>query len=625
MSTSDLFPRVPGAPSKAPDPTGEPPQVVPPPSALGLLAFPSEAGDDEPPPPDDRPPPPSRPATTVSAPVSISQPVAEFEVRPLDQFHVDVASFVAPSSSPRVSNEEGLESLAKVLERPGGLSWGEAVEIAANLCQALQDSPTPVPMHIEPRLVLITPTNEVRLLPGQPGGDPLVMQVGRLLRAMLVGKDVPSELRLLLSQATFELPIFTSVDDLAQALRQVADSTPTADAATALVPASKAPMAHTTYEKPPRALRPILPPSVRGSKAARARVFFNTDALLVSAILVAAAIIGGLLMSRSNSRVDVRPVASSSESPASPASATAPPAPATAPPAEGTSGIPPLNGQPAAAEPRASAPEAVRPVEGSRTVAPRPDKIKYHVLTAGTPPAPPKPVRSESTGASTLAARDSERRAAALIADGQAEEASMVFDGLIMANPLYEPKASDLTPEALATFRASRKLLLPTIALRDYDRAKRALTAGDPDRALALGHQVSAILNHLDTDPSPTLRGNVQELVEKATAAKLAVDEVVYSAKDPGVVPARPLSRQFPATGPIGVPPNRVGVLEMVIGKQGDVEFVKLYTPLNRYHERMVVSAAKAWRYVPATKNGRPVRFKLTVTINLPESGTDNL
>jgi outer membrane biosynthesis protein TonB len=63
-------------------------------------------------------------------------------------------------------------------------------------------------------------------------------------------------------------------------------------------------------------------------------------------------------------------------------------------------------------------------------------------------------------------------------------------------------------------------------------------------------------------------------------------------------------------------------VLEIIVGKQGDVEFVKLHTPLNRYHERMVVSAAKAWRYRPARKGGTPVRYRLNVTVNLPESGT---
>jgi hypothetical protein len=112
------------------------------------------------------------------------------------------------------------------------------------------------------------------------------------------------------------------------------------------------------------------------------------------------------------------------------------------------------------------------------------------------------------------------------------------------------------------------------------------------------------------------------QLADDAAAARAAADEVIYSAKDAGVVPPRPLSRQFPATTPNGVPAHRVGTLEMVIARDGTVEFVKLHTPLNRYHERMIVSAAKAWQYRPATKGGRAVKYRLTVTINLPENGT---
>jgi hypothetical protein len=34
----------------------------------------------------------------------------------------------------------------------------------------------------------------------------------------------------------------------------------------------------------------------------------------------------------------------------------------------------------------------------------------------------------------------------------------------------------------------------------------------------------------------------------------------------------------------------------------------------------MIVSAAKAWRYRPALKDGKPVRFRLVTSINLPEN-----
>jgi hypothetical protein len=199
----------------------------------------------------------------------------------------------------------------------------------------------------------------------------------------------------------------------------------------------------------------------------------------------------------------------------------------------------------------------------------------------------------------------------------------MVFDALLLSNPLYEPNPTEVTPEALATFRTSQRLLLPNIAQKDYERGRAALTAGDPDRALSLGKEAATILDRRVAEAAPQLREQVQRLVEEATVAKTAVDEIVYTANDKAVIPPRELSRQFPMTPPIGVPPHRVGTLDMIIGRDGGVEFVHLITPLNRYHERMIVSAAKAWRYRPATRNGRPVRFHLTVKINLPESGTD--
>jgi hypothetical protein len=100
-------------------------------------------------------------------------------------------------------------------------------------------------------------------------------------------------------------------------------------------------------------------------------------------------------------------------------------------------------------------------------------------------------------------------------------------------------------------------------------------------------------------------------------------NEIIYTDADAGVVPPRPLTRQMPLTGPSDIPPNRIGWLDMVIGRDGSVEIVKLHTPLNRHHERMIVSPAKAWRYRPATKGGRPVRYRILVRVNLPESGNE--
>ena len=111
------------------------------------------------------------------------------------------------------------------------------------------------------------------------------------------------------------------------------------------------------------------------------------------------------------------------------------------------------------------------------------------------------------------------------------------------------------------------------------------------------------------------MRAKLQQLLRRTDAARTAAENTVYGGADADVTPPHPLSRQFPEGAPIGVPPARVGTLELIVGKAGDVEFVKLHTPLNRYHERMIVSAVKAWRYSPALRAGKPVRFRLTVTI----------
>ena len=90
---------------------------------------------------------------------------------------------------------------------------------------------------------------------------------------------------------------------------------------------------------------------------------------------------------------------------------------------------------------------------------------------------------------------------------------------------------------------------------------------------------------------------------------------MVYSRGDAGVVPPRPLRNQLPSVEPYdGVDPT-AGTLTLLIDERGRVEQVTLNSPGNRFRERMIVSAAKAWMFRPATKDGRPVRYRLILKI----------
>jgi hypothetical protein len=196
-----------------------------------------------------------------------------------------------------------------------------------------------------------------------------------------------------------------------------------------------------------------------------------------------------------------------------------------------------------------------------------------------------------------------------------------MFDAIIMANPLYQPDTSRWAPDTIAALRGSRQLLLPSIALRDYGKALALLESGNYEQATVAGNRVLRIIEVAGVDEATAgVRSNVQRLLERAASLKAVEEARIYTIADDGVTPPTALGRQLPAVPPQGMSNRLVGRLELLIGRNGQVESVRLYTPLNRYHERMIVSAAKAWRYTPAMKEGKPVRFQLTSAITLPES-----
>ena len=126
-----------------------------------------------------------------------------------------------PAAVALPSLPSGPVTLVELIERRGGFDWREAVAVIHQICLYLRDHSPQAPILLDPRTIQITDKGEVHLLSGQTSSDPLVIQVGRLLRTMLMGKEAPPELRLLLAQATFELPIFESIEDVDRALAQL--------------------------------------------------------------------------------------------------------------------------------------------------------------------------------------------------------------------------------------------------------------------------------------------------------------------------------------------------------------------------------------------------------------------
>jgi hypothetical protein len=92
---------------------------------------------------------------------------------------------------------------------------------------------------------------------------------------------------------------------------------------------------------------------------------------------------------------------------------------------------------------------------------------------------------------------------------------------------------------------------------------------------------------------------------------------VIYASGDQGVQPAILLRPHLPAEPAPGVAPESIGTLELIVSESGAVEHVRLISPSNRFQDRMLVAAAKAWLFKPAVRDGRPVRFRMRIRVTL--------
>ena len=65
-------------------------------------------------------------------------------------------------------------------------------------------------------------------------------------------------------------------------------------------------------------------------------------------------------------------------------------------------------------------------------------------------------------------------------------------------------------------------------------------------------------------------------------------DDAVYTPTDSAVIPPVLVRPVLPKEPPPGVPADQIGTIDVLVDEQGDVESVRLISPANRYHERML-------------------------------------
>ena len=513
--------------------------------------------------------------------------------------------------------EEGVLSVSELLENDVVVDWPEAVAITRRICDAIGQHPSAGTHEylLDTRHIEITADGDVRVLPGEPGGDPFVKQVGRILRALLEAGNAPVSLRLLASQAAFELPGFASVTELSEALRTFeAQSEPDAirnafrrgQEARGSRPLDhgRLPSHNELVALPAPSTVPVGQSPSKPVLPARRHVY----ALVAAAVVIM--LIGGIVVKLARQSSD-RGVPSDAT-----AAQVSAPAERVEPARSDVGGVPEnVMPQPVPSRDRGTAQVAPHESTPDRPAKPVPARPSLRVTSMTAPPRSVSPV----PGAESVAGIANTPRTEPVLDD--IESARMAFDARVLTDPLYQLDSRQATPQAVAALRESKRLLLPGIAKREYLRGQTEFQAGEYTAAIRTLERAVRLMGDSDFGPVPLeLRERVQQLLTEVRAARTLEDNRVYTMADLTVIPPIEQGRQLPESTPAGIPAAKIGQLEMVIGRNGLVEIVKLHTPLNRYHERMIVSAAKAWRYLPATKNGEPVRFRMFRAVNLPEN-----
>ena len=245
-------------------------------------------------------------------------------------------------------------------------------------------------------------------------------------------------------------------------------------------------------------------------------------------------------------------------------------------------------------------------------------------------------------------------RALCLLGLGRVPDAEHTLELVVARRPLLTLSDAEYSPRLIALFRDVRKRALPaaaqqlyTAARTDYENKKYEAAAAGFKQALQVIAEIgpaqqSATLADLKelasgflaladlkaasgpgpapaaAAPAPPAR-EAAAGVSPSVATPVKVSAAFYTLADADVKPPAIVEQQLPRWTFSANLPARVftGLLELMIDATGAVESVTVVEPTWPPYDASLLQAAKKWQYQPALRNGKPVRFKRTLAINI--------
>lgn len=267
-------------------------------------------------------------------------------------------------------------------------------------------------------------------------------------------------------------------------------------------------------------------------------------------------------------------------------------------------------------------------------------------------------------------------RALCLLALGRTDDAQQAIQAIVLHDPFYQLEPNEVSPKLVALFHEVRRQVFPTLVRNTYTKAKSQYDAKEWRQASVQFTALVRMLNDKDAAGQQETFADLRQLgegflalanselaaekrrdeearraEEERRAAEAAAEAArrkagasqdgtpasavtataedagagraaapVYTAEDRDVIPPAEISRALPRW----VPPSAAmasathsGRLELLIDEAGGVVSVTIVKSVSPSYDGALRDMARTWRYRPATRNGRPVRYRQLLEIVL--------
>jgi TonB family protein len=224
-------------------------------------------------------------------------------------------------------------------------------------------------------------------------------------------------------------------------------------------------------------------------------------------------------------------------------------------------------------------------------------------------------------------------QALCLLALNRKPEAESRIEEVVLAMPLFRPDG-DMPPRLRALVDEVRGRMRPALVQQHYRSGKDLFDVGNYADAL---REFTLVLQ-LAEDGSNTAQASVLADITTLAAGFRDLSRARSSAS-PGPVPVSGSKPDGDGDSTI-VPPVTIrqnmpawpealrsraeqhpgvfsGALDIVVGQSGDVKAVTLVKSVHPLYDALLLSAAKQWRYKPATRAGNPVEFVKRIAVNV--------